>query len=249
MTLLLGLDCATLEKKTGMACGWFDGSRLRVDAVTLGSAEIPVVDTLLRWIKDASPLENFLLCIDAPLGWPRAMGSLLHQHQAGDPLPCDPNSLFRRHTDRFVHKKLGKLPLDVGADRIARTAHRALAILAALRSKTGLPIPLPLTPGAPLQSCAIEVYPAATLLANGFAPSGYKGVNGASVRAGLLDHLANRVDFQVDRALPAANDDAFDAILCLLAGVDFLREDVYSPPDPALARREGWIWVKPQPSE
>jgi hypothetical protein len=247
MTLLLGLDCATLEKKTGLARGTFDGSRLRVDAVALGSAETPVVDTLLHWMEGESPGEDILICIDAPLGWPEPMGELLHRHQAGDPLPLDPNHLFRRETDRFVRRMVGKLPLDVGADRIARTAHKALAILADLRARSGLRIPLPFLPGPQSGVCAIEVYPAATLLAHGFISSGYKGANGVQVRNALLAQVQEKADFRANLDLIAGNDDAFDAVVCLLAGVDFLKGEVYLPTNEDLAGQEGWIWVKKPP--
>ena len=41
-------------------------------------------------------------------------------------------NLFRRETDREIKRRLGRQPLDVGADRIARTGHRALEILSKL---------------------------------------------------------------------------------------------------------------------
>jgi hypothetical protein len=38
--------------------------------------------------------------------------------------------------------------------------------------------------------------------------------------------------------------DILDAVLCVLAGVDFLKGEVLFPKDMALARKEGWIWVR-----
>jgi hypothetical protein len=49
------------------------------------------------------------------------------------------NAMFRRTTDLFIQQKLKKTPLDVGADRIARTAYAALAILGTLRVELGMP--------------------------------------------------------------------------------------------------------------
>jgi hypothetical protein len=39
------------------------------------------------------------------------------------------------------------------------------------------------------------------------------------------------------------SDDEVDALVCTLAGVDFLRGRAAPPPDLSLAEREGWIWV------
>jgi len=35
-----------------------------------------------------------------------------------------------------------------------------------------------------------------------------------------------------------------DAVLCVVAGLDFLAGAAPGPADPEAARREGWIWVK-----
>ena len=87
----------------------------------------------------------------------------------------EPDHLFSRHTDRVVRARTGKRPLEVGADRIARAALRAVKVLGELRAETSLSLPLALTPGMPEEPSAIEVYPAATLLARGLASSGCKG--------------------------------------------------------------------------
>jgi hypothetical protein len=60
----------------------------------------------------------------------------------------------------------------------------------------------------------------------------------------LLDQLEDEIIWQTDLELPVTNDDAFDAVVCLLAGKDFLQGEVYPPADPDQARQEGWIWVK-----
>jgi hypothetical protein len=41
-----------------------------------------------------------------------------------------------------------------------------------------------------------------------------------------------------------SSDDALDAAICVLAGLDFLRGEVYKPKDFPLAKEEGWIWVR-----
>jgi hypothetical protein len=48
--------------------------------------------------------------------------------------------MFRRMTDRAIHKNVGRTPLDVGADWIARTAHAALRFLAELRRALPRPV-------------------------------------------------------------------------------------------------------------
>jgi len=40
------------------------------------------------------------------------------------------------------------------------------------------------------------------------------------------------------------NDDALDAVVCLLAGYDYMQGEVMRPDDQALAQKEGWIWVR-----
>jgi hypothetical protein len=84
----------------------------------------------------------------------------------------EPNELFRRATDDDIKLRLGKRPLDVGADRIARTAAAALKLLDRLRRETGRPIPLAWTPDEDPTWRAIEVYPVATRIAHCAADHG-----------------------------------------------------------------------------
>src|SRR5204862_1418897 len=70
-----------------------------------------------------------VLAIDAPLGWPVALARTLFTHRAGERLSSPANDMFRCTTDSFIQRELSKTPLDVGADRIARTAHAALRFL------------------------------------------------------------------------------------------------------------------------
>ena len=41
----------------------------------------------------------------------------------------------------------------------------------------------------------------------------------------------------------------FDAVLCVLAAADFVKGDVIRPTNRALAKKEGWIWVKSPQSD
>jgi hypothetical protein len=99
----------------------------------------------------------------------------------------------------------------------------------------------------PEEPSAIEVYPAATLLARGLASSGYKGKEREQVqiRARLLEALGDELRTEVDPELVTGSDHAFDAALCLLSGLDFLRGEVVSPDDCTRAETEGWIWFRP----
>jgi predicted RNase H-like nuclease len=200
-----------------------------------------IVETIADW---TSRTPCTLVAIDAPLGWPAALGQALASHEAGAPLWPEANLLFRRETDKAVRLLTGKTPLDVGADRIARTARTALVLMEELRGLTAESIPLawsqPLEPGIR----AIEVYPGATLAAYGIQAPGYKKKSGRESRLALLDFLREHMSVPDDTSLVERNDDALDAALCVLAGVDFLRGKAAAPLDLTLAKKEGWIWVR-----
>ena len=195
------------------------------------------MSTLAGWLATRPGV----VAIDAPLGWPAPMHRLA-THTAGAPIEAAPNDFFRRETDRHIQRTFGKTPLDVGADRIARTAHSALATLAAVRER--IPIELGWTPGAVEGVRAIEVYPAATLLSRGLSSRGYKRADAGARRAEILDELAVRCPPAV-RDAATASDHVLDAILCCVAAADYATGAAIPPDDAELARQEGWIWVRP----
>lgn len=242
LTRIIGIDCATQPKNVGLAlCTARDGD-LRVEEVATCRSWAAIDERIVRWAKPPT-----LLAIDAPLGWPRALGEALRAHRAGAGLDVPPNSLFRRSTDDSVATRLGKRPLDVGSDRIARTAHAALALLARLREQLGEPIPLGWQPGPIDAVVAIEVYPAATLIGRGFPSSGYKGGKdgAAEVRQQLAMALKEEVGFADDVAnMMVGSDHILDAVICACAGFDFLTRSPVGPEDLNLAKQEGWIWVR-----
>lgn len=164
------------------------------------------------------------------------------EHWAGSPLTAPPNEMFQRRTDQFVHQTLGKRPLDVGADRIARTAHAALRLLQQVRIELGRPLPLAwdaTTEGA------IEVYPAATLISRGWSTKDYKktGELGLSARTSIVEKLQTELLIELPQPC-RESDDELDAVICTLAGRDFLRGRCHEPHDLPLAQKEGWIWVR-----
>ncbi len=250
VTTIIGIDCAVQEENVGLALGSFDGrTKPRLEKVASG-AEAPIAETVCGWIANAS---SVLIALDAPLGWPAELGPALAAHRAGAPISVLPNQMFRRLTDRVVKDKIGKQSLDVGADRIARTAHAALDLLQNLREGSGKAIPLAWKPLGEAEVGAIEVYPAATLAAyqvDKAAISGYKQKDGQAQRQALLNLLEPHIALPDDRRLMVGNDDVLDAAICVLAGADFLRGPVIAPTDIETAEKEGWIWVrKPAPGE
>lgn len=243
---VIGIDCAVKDKKIGLAFGSFEGEVLKVHKALPGRPD-EILQQLKDWIDPKVPA---LLAIDAPLGWPDPLGKALVNHRAGQPLDVAADLLFRRETDRDIRKRLERQSLDVGADRIARTAHRALDILAKLSGELGRSeLPLAWAPSDVQQGVwAIEVYPAATLTAFGISIRGYKDLKeGTQERREILARLRKLLVLpeDLDTALVGCVD-VLDAVVCLLSGADFLTGRATPPQDEqvALARKEGWIWCR-----
>ena len=249
---VIGIDCATQDKKLGLAVGTVDVERVVVHRAVLGSEVGSVAEAIHGWIEGPT-----LLAIDAPLGWPAPLARALIEHRAGQPIATARDTMFRRETDRFIHTLVGKTPLDVGADRIARTAHRALALLGDVGARLGHSIPVVWGGlggvGDPNPIGAIEVYPAATLAAHGLQSTGYKRSEAAhrDARRRLVRALAGSMTLEVDAERLHSSDDRLDAVVCVRAGADYLRGDAVGPA-PELrprAEREGWIWVRAPSSD
>lgn len=224
----------------GLALGSYADGSTTVADVRCGDAEL--VSTLARWLEGSGMA---LLALDAPLGWPAPLGAALAAHEAGQPLP--EGRLFNRRTDRLVWEQLGQKPLDVGADRIARTARSALKLLDDLRQALSVPIPLAWSPEF-TGIAAIEVYPAATLRAHGLPYRGYKKPEQLSRRAEIFERLSSRLAFEPTANVDQYNSDELDAVVCVLAAQDFLQGAARAPEDPDSAREEGWIWFRSAPA-
>lgn len=239
---VVGVDCATLAERTGLAYGVLDDAGgLELRRATLGTAGESAAATIAGWLVGA---QNYVVAFDAPLGWPAALGVTLASHRAGAPLEVEADQLFSRETDRYVRAALGKRPLEVGADRIARTARAALDLLGEVRVAANMP--LPLTWKAGKASGVIEVYPAATLLSRDISPAGYKGDTRAAraARANLLERLRPEFRTSISADVLIEDDDILDAVVCALAAADFARGDAIGPENRTRARREGWIWFR-----
>ncbi len=237
---VIGVDCAAQPVNVGLALAELEPSGARIVEATTGRNADPAT-VIAGWLEGR---QVGLIALDAPLGWPRPIAESLAGHRAGDPIPAAPNDLFRRATDRFVRQEVGKQPLEVAADRIARAAHAALELLARVREITGRPIPLIWGWGHLLEIGVIEVYPAATLSVRGLQCTRYKRRDQLKVRERLLAELGGELEIASGALAAVENADAFDAMLCVVAARDFLSGNAMPPEDAELARQEGWIWVR-----
>lgn len=236
---IIGIDCAAQHKNIGLVKAELTTDKLNIIEAKIGLKDVYPV--LTSWLSKGP----YLLCMDAPLGWPQPMRSTLGKHMAGDALHDDGNTFFRRETDRYIKYMFNKNPLDVGADRIARVALTALNIIGSLR-KTGIALPLLWSQQGSTTSGIIEVYPAATIISHGLNGTGYKGnkPENTNARRKLFDSLSSNTKFSVSPNFLIENEDAFDAYVCVLAGVDFIKDKCCPPQSLETAYQEGWIWVK-----
>ncbi|PYI55746.1 DUF429 domain-containing protein [Paenibacillus flagellatus] len=243
---LIGIDCAASEEKTGLAMLAPDAEGYRLERVSTGSQSLPAESVLTDWIGESlSEGCRLLLCFDSPLGWPAAFAEQLAGHAAGGAIASDPDSFFKRATDRRVSDELGKRPLEVTANYIARTAFRALALADRLRSRFG-GLELLWSADGLERIGMIEVYPAAWLIAERVDHADYKKL--AAVRERIVCELRERGvrigHAEAERVI--RSDHMLDAVLCAMNGIDFWNGDCVVPDtaDADRLRKEGWIWFK-----
>jgi len=247
LTLIVGIDCAAQEKNVGLAAARFDGTTVRfMDVRPDGRSVCDRILALLHGHWQAGP-RTALLALDAPLGWPRAMGDELGHHAAGRPIRTRPNDLFRRLTDHVTRAAISKVPMDVGADRIARAAHAALRLIGDLEAGLGRRVRLAWSPAVGPGVRAIEVYPGGFLKANAVVASGYKANGAQDLRRAMLESLRGFYPFEEPDGLDCtAGQHGFDAALCVLSATDFLQGHSMAPGPRQRARamKEGWIWTR-----
>jgi predicted RNase H-like nuclease len=239
---IIGVDCAVDAKNVAVAAGEFAHGSLRV-MKAVQCTEQSAADAICSF---AAGDNRTLIALDAPLGWPDALGRVLADHRAGERIGAHGHALFRRRTDVVVKAETGQQPLDVGADRIARTAAAALALLSDTRVRLSHPIPLAWTPEFAHAKAAIEVYPAATLRQMGIVPRSYKKPAQADARASIVERLSERTDILAVGEAMRKSADMLDAVVCVIAGADFLAGQCRAPSSAELptAEREGWIWFR-----
>ncbi len=242
---IIGVDFATDDRKKGMVLATREHGCLRLDRTW--DRRRPFREILKEWAGKAEDMEATLIAVDAPLGWPVPLSEALQSHEAGQAIKTSANCMFRRRTDAIVQCTIQKRPLEVGANLIARTAHAALVSLDKLREDLGKPVPLAWTPSA-RGPAAIEVYPAATLKAYGIPSTGYKKPENRAERCEIICDLRRLPCMNLPECFTSelvGNADTLDAAVCVLAADDFIAERAARPADERLARREGWIWVRP----
>jgi putative ABC transport system ATP-binding protein len=120
--LVLGIDAACAPRNVGIAAARWDGAGCTVHSVETGRGKQAMRTLVPRILELMADEPHGLVAIDAPLGFPDPM-RCLRDHTAGDdpPAGCAVEDPFVRRTDSFVRNQTGKVPLAVGADRIART--------------------------------------------------------------------------------------------------------------------------------
>lgn len=237
---LIGVDCAAQRNHVGLAYLELGSNGLKVLDVDRASASVDPLERVVHWIKTS---DRGVLGLDAPLGWPAALGQVLKHHEAGMRLGPDSDTLFRRATDRDIYLRLRKTPLDVGASFLARTANAALELLGEARVWTGCGIPMGWEPGPPSEWVAIEVYPAATIRGRSLPVVPYKKTSDREGRRELVSALEGTIDLSGFEDTLIGSADALDAVLCGYAAATFVNQDVCSPMDMDVARKEGWIWA------
>jgi hypothetical protein len=245
--IIVGIDCATVAERTGLALAEYADGVLVLRECRVADPAPSVAAQVLPWVG-AGPAA--LLGMDAPLGWPSRLGPTLAAHRAGLPIPAAADSLFKRRTDVLVRERLGKAPLEVGADRIARTALSALAFLEELGRLLGAAVELAWEPagaaaaaapasaapasavpaaGAPVAAApagvrALETYPAGTLRACEKLGLVSPGGDTDARKRSLVAALQRAGRLAPGKALRAAlrNEHALDAVLCAVTAADFL---------------------------
>ncbi|MFW5695206.1 MAG: DUF429 domain-containing protein [Alkalispirochaeta sp.] len=213
-----------------------------------------LVGTVVGWLGGEVPT---LLCVDAPLGWPHRMPVMLADHLAGDGISVTADELFRRITDIDVRRRVGKTPLDVGADRIARTALATLNALDSIRAQGERRIDAVTDIRDPRRDAQtvllLESYPAGWFASEGVATRGYRPPAAKDQRRDLLSLVEDRLavsgitlTVRPERSVLLRRADDLDAFVCTLNGIDYLLGRCPAPGAAAreVARREGWIWCK-----
>ena len=117
---VIGLDWATEDSRRGVAAVDVNNAATTLVLLEKCGKRSLAVDVVGKLLEGT---EHSLIAIDAPLGWPVAMGAELAKHEAGNCVGVPPTEMFSRATDRFVRDRLKFRPMEVGANLIARVAH------------------------------------------------------------------------------------------------------------------------------
>jgi len=244
---VIGVDCATQPNKVGLALGSMSNGLLRIDKAMKVGRNDSIANVVSSWIKENKTTKT-LIAMDSPLGWPIKLGEELIGHTAGSSLSTEAHQMFRRRTDFFIKEQANKQSLDVGADRIARTAHAALRLIEEIKEQVGMSIPLAWNSELRHPVSVIEVYPAVTLKSCQLLPATSYKKESNGEREQVFNGLSEFMTLpEVDKQSIIDDDDILDAMVCVLAGYHFINNESVGPAteeDRALAEKEGWIWAK-----
>lgn len=260
--LIIGIDSAVQPANNGLTLGSYNNKSINIldkwdRSGNKNKLEQSLIDTLYSWINKE---DQVLFCIDSPLGWPSLFGKTLSVHSAGKSIDInnqitmkdEMDKFFKRKTDIDIAKRYKKIPLEVSADRIARTAFSTLKRMGILNSmiKPSNPINLLWNNNFPNNQDwlgMIEVYPAVTLLSNELNIRGYKKADSIQLKNELLKNLESR--YNIDKSIRKFDftivDHDFDSLICCLAGIDFIEGRCKQADSADLElKTEGWIWAK-----
>jgi len=242
---IIGIDYATKERFIGLSLLDYDKSILL--EVTTGNPKRKSIEVITEWINKCN--DKFLICIDSPLGWPESFKKQLSNHMTGNPIKIPKDSFFLRETDKIIHKELGKKPLEVTANFIARTAFSALNFLDEISKEIGNDIKLVWKLDAVYDNGVIETYPAGWLESEGIKSMGYKK-NPDRIRE-IFSYIEKNssIDLSIIRKRELS-DHELDSLICCLVGKEFLDGKCIDPfkfgITIPLLTGEGWIWFKPK---
>ncbi|MEX2444795.1 MAG: DUF429 domain-containing protein [Alkalispirochaeta sp.] len=225
--LIIGWDAAVDPGNTALSlvkcAGIGSGSppTLWVEAHVVPRDDEELVATVSDWSYGDTPT---LLCVDSPLGWPERLAAVLAEHVAGAGVPSTANGLFRRMTDIDVRRRVGKTPLDVGADRIARTALATLNAIEAVRGRGARSITMAGDIRDPRrhrhQILLLETYPAGWFASEEITVRGYRPSAAREQRRALLEEIERRLktsgvsmSYGVDRDSLVRRADDLDALV------------------------------------
>jgi predicted RNase H-like nuclease len=266
---IIGFDCAAQMDKVGITYSEFTANKWKIEKI-LPKANYDKFLKKIEYFKERE--EEVLLCFDTPLGYPQKMVAYLNKLTAGkadlgNEFNYDDHSreYFRRRTDILVKNELGITPLEIGADKLARSTLRTFEIINRINKILNGELSLAWDNKNLSQYSMIEVYPKATLVGlKKFAgyqfPVGRKKKpkqkNYMSFKKDIdakkkvlkiiLKECTNPEDIDIPEKIKPKFEHGFDSLICAFTGKKFIDGKLNSPSDFGLDNdmKEGWIWTK-----
>jgi predicted nuclease with RNAse H fold len=258
---IIGIDCATENKKIGIVFSKFIGNKWTVTEISQG-LNLANLTTKLRSFSQKK--EETLIALDAPLGFPINLGKFLSPHKAGVPITNWDNGYKEhisqyvdRYTDRKIREKLNLIPLSVGADKISRVTFRTMELIGTIEKELGEKLNLIWKPEDCKGISFIEVYPASTLKSYGQPHNQYKQKKDDYNRNQIIDFIISKIDIDkelVENFQFESKIDALDALICAFTGKEFIKGNLTSfdklieekdlEEVKNIVSNEGWIWTK-----